>query len=54
MDREKILLYSEDKENREEPEHFLGMGQMCEPGCGCFWEPEGICNSLLAISIIVC
>ena len=25
-----------------------------EPGCGCFWEPGGICNSLLAISIIVC
>ena len=33
---------------------FLGMGQMREPGCGCFWEPGGICNSLLAISIIVC
>lgn len=34
MDREKILLYSEKKENLGKPEHFLGAGEVKEPGCG--------------------
>ena len=32
MDREKILLYSEKKENLGKPEHFLGAGEVKEPG----------------------
>ena len=34
MDREKILLYSEKKETLGKPEHFLGAGEVKEPGCG--------------------
>lgn len=34
MDREKIILYSEKKDNLGAPETFLGRGEAREPGCG--------------------
>lgn len=34
MDREKILIYSDKKEQQKKPEQFQGMGQVREPGCG--------------------
>lgn len=34
MDREKIILYSEKKDNLGVPESYLGRGEAREPGCG--------------------